>query len=73
MNTAANKKVVSLLLAFGLVCSALSIPMEAAGKAKLKTKKMTLKVGQKKKISIKGKKKKAKYTLVTYANMQAPV
>ena len=33
MNTAANKKVVSLLLAFGLVCSALSIPMEAAGKA----------------------------------------
>ncbi len=55
MNTAANKKVVSLLLAFGLVCSALSIPMEAAGKAKLKTKKMTLKVGQKKKISIKGK------------------
>ena len=60
MNTAANKKVVSLLLAFGLVCSALSIPMEAAGKAKLKTKKMTLKVGHNKKISKKVKNKKAK-------------
>ena len=73
MNTAANKKVVSLLLAFGLVCSALSIPMEAAGKAKLKTKRMTLKVGQKKKISIKGKKKKAKYTFVSSAKKKATV
>lgn len=73
MNIAANKKVVSLLLAFGLVCSALSIPMEAAGKAKLKTKKMTLKVGQKKKISIKGKKKKAKYTFVSSSKKKATV
>ena len=73
MNTAANKKVVSLLLAFGLVCSALSIPMEAAGKAKLKTKKMTLKVGQKKKISIKVKNKKAKYTFVSSAKKNATV
>lgn len=68
-----GKKSLCLLLALGLVCTSVSNPSEAAKKAKLATKKMTLKVGQSKKISIKGKKKKAKYVFTSSAKKKATV
>ena len=61
-----TKRVLSLATALALVCTGISLPdsnvAKAAKKAKLKTKKISLKVGKKKKISISGKVKKAKYT-----------
>lgn len=68
-----GKKSLCLLLALGLVCTGMSIPSEAAKKAKLATKKITLKVGQSKKISIKGKKKKATYVFTSSAKKKAAV
>lgn len=67
------KQILSMVLALSL-----SVPAIAAGsniasaKAKLAKKKFTLTVGQKKKISIKGKKKKAVYTF-TSSNKKATV
>ena len=49
-------------LSFALLASALSPSFSADVFAKAKLAKITLTVGQKKKITIKGKKKKAKYT-----------
>lgn len=61
-----TKRVLSLATAFALICTGISLPdsnvAKAAKKAKLKTKKISLKVGKKKKIAISGKVKKAKYT-----------
>ena len=61
-----TKRVLSLATALALVCTGISFPdsnvAKAAKKAKLKTKKISLKVGKKKKIAISGKVKKAKYT-----------
>lgn len=56
------KKLMCGVLALGLVCSTVVVSTEAAGKAKLDTKTIKLKVGKKKTIRIKAKKKKAKYT-----------
>ena len=51
-----TKRVLSLATALALVCTGISLPdsnvAKAAKKAKLKTKKISLKVGKKKKIAI---------------------
>ena len=73
MNAKNSKKNLCLFLVAGLVCASVSIPSEAAQKTKLTTKKMTLKVGQSKKITIKGKKKKAKYSFISSAKKKAGV
>lgn len=61
-----TKRALSLVAAFALVCTGAGTlgtdNVQAAKKATLKTKKMTVKVGKTKKITVKGKKKKAKYT-----------
>lgn len=68
------QKGMCLLLAFGLVAvSGADILSEAAAKATLKTKKMSLTVGRSKKITIKGKKKKAKYTFTSSSKKKATV
>lgn len=59
-------RVISLLSAAALMCVSVLAPgngqtAEAAKKAKLKTKKISVQVGKKKKIVIKNKVKKAKY------------
>lgn len=61
------KRAVSFVTALALVCTGAvgfwkADSVQAAKRAKLKTKKLTVKVGKKKKIVVKGKKKKAKYT-----------
>ena len=60
-----KKQTISIGLCFALAVSTLSAftPATAAAKAKLVKKKLTLTVGQKKKIAIKSKKKKAKYSI----------
>ena len=73
MNAQIAKKSLCLFLAAGLVCSSVSTSSEAAQKTKLTTKKMTLEVGRSKKIKIKGKKKKAKYSFVSSAKKKAGV
>lgn len=57
-----KKQTISIGLCFALAVSTFSAftPATAAAKAKLVKKKLTLTVGQKKKIAIKSKKKKAK-------------
>lgn len=63
-----------MLLILGLAFSgSLSVASQAAKKTKLKTKKITMKVGQKKKIAIKGKKKKAVYRFVSSSKAKASV
>lgn len=59
-----KKQTISIGLCFALAVSTFSAftPATAAAKAKLVKKKLTLTVGQKKKIAIKSKKKKAKYS-----------
>ncbi len=62
-----TKRVVSLVLVVTLVCTGMFVPknettVQAAKKASLKTKKITLTVGKKKTIKLKNKKKGAKYT-----------
>lgn len=59
-----KKQTISIGLCFALAVSTLSAftPATAAAKAKLVKKKLTLTVGQKKKIAIKSKKKKAQYS-----------
>lgn len=61
------RKTISLASALAIVCTGIAAPwstdsVEAAQKASLKAKKVTVKVGKTKKIAIKGKAKKAKYT-----------
>lgn len=61
------RKTISLASALAIVCTGIAAPwstdsVEAAQKASLKAKKVTVKVGKTKKIAIKGKVKKAKYT-----------
>lgn len=62
-----RKRMISFLLAFAMVCTSLVLPgnnstSQAAKKASLRTKKLTVTVGKKKTIKIKNKVKKAKYT-----------
>ncbi len=64
--------IVCLLLSMAIVPLAVE-PTVAEGKAKLGTKKMKLTVGQKKKIVIKGKRAKAKYTFSSSAKSKASV
>ena len=64
------KKAISLATAFALVCVGTvsswgTNEAQAAKKAKLKTKNITVKVGKTKKITVKGKNKKAKYTFTS--------
>lgn len=69
-----GKRVVCTLLVFGLAFSSLlTVDSQAAKKTKLKTKKITMKVGQKKKIVINGKKKKAVYRFVSSSKAKATV
>lgn len=61
------RKTISLVSALAIICTGVAAPwsadsVEAAQKASLKAKKVTVKVGKTKKIAIKGKVKKAKYT-----------
>lgn len=64
------KRVVCMFLILGLAfSSSLSVASQAAKKTKLKTKKITMKVGQKKKIVINGKKKKL-YTVLFHLQRQ---
>lgn len=70
----AVKSGVCLLLAAGLVCTgSLSGTTQAAKKATLKTKKVTMNVGEKKSIVIKNKNKKASYSFVSSAKAKAAV
>lgn len=63
-----------MLLILGLAFSStLPVASQAAKKTKLKTKKITMKVGQKKKIVINGKKKKAVYRFVSSSKAKASV
>ncbi len=74
MFKSSGKRVISMLLILGLAFSgSLSVASQAAKKTKLKTKKITMKVGQKKKIAIKGKKKKAVYRFVSSSKAKASV
>lgn len=61
------RKTISLASALAIICTGIAAQwnadsVEAAQKASLKAKKVTVKVGKTKKIAIKGKVKKAKYT-----------
>lgn len=68
------KQTLSVYLSLAMaVCTLASGPLVADGKARLKARKMNLTVGQKKKIVIKGKKKKAKYTFSSSAKARASV
>lgn len=63
-----------MLLILGLAfSSSLSVASQAAKKTKLKTKKITMKVGQTKKVVINGKKKKAVYRFVSSSKAKASV
>lgn len=67
MKTRINKKLISLLLVLAMICAVVTMPESAstslaAKKATLKTKKITINVGQKKTIKLKNKKKGAKYS-----------
>ena len=74
MFKSSGKRVISMLLILGLAFSgSLSVASQAAKKTKLKTKKITMKVGQKKKIAIKGKKKKAVCRFVSSSKAKASV
>lgn len=65
---------ICMLLILGLAFSSLlTVDSQAAKKTKLKTKKITMKVGQKKKIVINGKKKKAVYRFVSSSKAKATV
>lgn len=69
-----GKRVICTLLVFGLAFSSLlTVDSQAAKKTKLKTKKITMKVGQKKKIVINGKKKKAVYRFASSSKAKATV
>lgn len=68
------KSVVCVLLTVGLVCTGSSSGnAQAAKKATLKTKKVTMKVGEKKSIVIKNKNKKASYSFVSSSKTKAAV
>ena len=72
------KKVISFATAFALLCAGTTAPWgtnqaQAAKKAKLKTKKITVKVGKTKKITVTGKNKKAKYTFTSSKKKVATV
>lgn len=62
-----------LALLLGCVAPAGSTPVNAVAKAKLKTKKMNIKVGQTRKIALKNKNKKAKYTYKSSSKAVASV
>lgn len=59
-----KKKLISILMVFALVCSVLYSAgnVQAIGKVKLSQKKMTLRVGEQKKLKLKGTKKKVKWS-----------
>lgn len=69
-----NKKVVALLLVLCLVCTGLAgTGVQAKKKEQLKTKKMNLTVGETKKIVIKNKSKKTKYSYRSQSKKVATV
>lgn len=68
------KRVICMLLAAGLLFTCASSDIaQAAKKAKLKTKKVTMVVGEKKKIIIKNKNKKASYGFTSSSKTKAEV
>lgn len=68
------KKSLCIVLAAGVICSGFSGSLsQAAKKAALKTKKVSMKVGQKKKIAITNRKKKAVYRFVSSSSKKASV
>lgn len=68
------KTSVCLMLVAGMVCSGMTgSTSHAAKKAKLKTKKMSMVVGQKKKIAVTGKKAKAVYSFSSSSKAKASV
>ncbi len=70
-----HKQTISLGLCFALILSSMGFPISSQGaaKAKLAKKKISMYVGQKKKITIKKKKKKAKYTFSSSSRKKATV
>ena len=65
---------VCLMLILGMICSGITgVTSQAAKKAKLKTKKISMVVGQKKKITISGKQKKAVYSFSSSSKAKAAV
>ena len=68
------RKSLCIVLATGVICSAFSgSHSQAAKKAALKTKKMSMKVGQSKKVAIKNRNKKAVYRFVSSSPKKASV
>lgn len=68
------KESLCMMLVAGIVCSGVSGSVsQAAKKAVLKTKNLSMKVGQKKKITISGKQKKAVYRFVSSSKAKAAV
>lgn len=69
------KKLVTMVCAVAMMFGSISgnMTVQSAAKAKLKTKKITITVGEKKKIVIKNKKKKAVYTFVSSNKKKASV
>lgn len=69
-----SKQTLSICLSLVMIATSLVTgSTDVAGKAKLSTKKLTLTVGQKKKITIKGKKAKAKYSFSSSSKAKASV
>ena len=66
------KQILCMVMAAGLILQPQAAASEAK-KASVAKRKMTIKVGQSKKISIKNKKKKAKYTFTSSAKKVAKV
>ncbi len=68
------RKSLCIVLATGVICSVFSVSFsQAAKKAALKTKKMSMKVGQSKKVAIKKRNKKAVYRFVSSSPKKASV
>ena len=66
------RKSLCIVLATGVICSVFSVSFsQAAKKAALKTKKMSMKVGQSKKVAIKKRNKKAVYRFVSSSPKKA--
>ena len=65
---------VCLMLILGMICPGTTgVTSQAAKKAKLKTKKISMVVGQTKKITISGKQKKAVYSFSSSSKAKAAV
>lgn len=70
----ATKESLCMMLVTGIVCSSvLGNVSQAAKKSVLKTKRLTMTIGQKKKIKVSGKKKKAVYRFISSSKAKATV